>query len=158
MKESIETALEANSIYRIYQGGYFKTLVAPDETSGEMAVIEMVLPEGAEPPLHLHENEDETFYVLEGEMAFNIDGKDRLAQPGEAVYAPRKVPHSFKILSKQATFITVITPGKLWNYFIEFSAPATGELQVSPPMGPPPLELVAQLTSRMTATYGVTFL
>ncbi|WP_256010361.1 cupin domain-containing protein [Desertivirga xinjiangensis] len=158
MKESIETALEANSIYRNYQGGYFKTLISPEESSGEMAVIEMVLPEGAEPPLHLHENEDETFYVLEGEMAFNIDGEQRTAKPGDAVFAPRKVPHTFKIMSKQATFITVITPGALWNYFIEFSTPATGELQVFPPMGPPPLELVAQLTSRLSEAYGVTFL
>ncbi|WP_374163176.1 cupin domain-containing protein [Arcticibacter sp. MXS-1] len=158
MKNNNEIALEASSTYRVYQGGYFKTLISPDDTAGELVVMEMVLPRGAEPPLHLHAFEDETFYLLEGEMSFTINGEERSAKQGEAVFAPKRIPHTFKILTGQAKFITVITPGALWNYFIEFSTPATGELQVVPPMEHPPQELIAKITSRMSSAYHITFL
>jgi quercetin dioxygenase-like cupin family protein len=149
---------DALSVYRDYHGGYFRTLVSPDESAGTLAMMEMVLPQGAEPPLHVHAHEDETFYLLEGQISFQIGDQEINAQPGDAVFAPRSVPHLFRIIGEQAKFITLISPGNLWNYFMEFSTPSADELVVTPPQGPPPPEVIAQLTARMTTAYGITFM
>jgi quercetin dioxygenase-like cupin family protein len=154
MKENTNVAIVAD--YREYHGGYFKTLVSPEQSGGALAMMEMTLPQGAEPPLHSHDYEDEAFYILEGVMQFVIGEEVIDLCPGEGIFAPRKTPHLFKILSPEARFITVITPGKFWEYFMEFSTPAAGELQVKPPQGPPPPEMIALLTSRMSIVYGIT--
>lgn len=152
------TEPEVTSAYRDYHGGYFKTLVSPEQSAGTFALMEMVLPQGAEPPLHLHTLEDETFYLLEGEIFFEIGEQTLTAKAGDTVFAPRQIPHLFKIVTSQAKFITLISPGKLWEYFIEFSTPTTGQPVVVPPQGPPPPEVIAQLLERMTTTYGISFL
>ena len=144
------------NIYRDYQGGYFKTLVSPEATGGAFALIEMVLPKGSEPPLHTHELEDETFYMLEGSLEFQIGNEVTVIGPGEAAYAPRKVPHLFRISSASARFLTLISPGNFWNYFIEFSTPTQGEPVAVPLAGPPPPEMIAQLVQRMQESYRIT--
>ncbi|PJJ83607.1 cupin domain-containing protein [Mucilaginibacter auburnensis] len=146
----------ASSAYRAYQGGFFTTLIAPDQSVGALALMDMVLPRGAEPPLHVHEFEDEAFYLLEGHMRFQVGDDVTELKAGQAIYAPRKIPHLFSILSEQAHFITLITPGKFWNYFMEFSTAASEQPPVTPPQGPPPAELLSLLTSRLETAYGIT--
>lgn len=143
--------------FRAYQGGFFKTLISPTETEGDMALIEMTLPQGVEPPTHKHTKEDETFYLLDGEMTFQIGDKVIHAQQGEAVFAPRMVPHRFVINTKSARFLTLITPGYLHNYFLEFSQPQDGELKVIHPEGPPPADLIAKMTGQLTEKYKIFF-
>ena len=155
MKELTNTEEGTVASYRDYHGGYFKTLVSPEQSGGAFALMEMVLPRGAEPPLHLHTYEDETFYLLEGSMLFLIGENSTTLNAGEAVFAPRLIPHRFEISSGQARFITLISPGKLWEYFIEFSTPSVGELVVSPPQGPPSTEFLSYLKERMTTSYGI---
>lgn len=149
------TATAAENVYRDYQGGYFKTLISPVQTDGAFALIEMVLPNGSEPPMHMHAHEDETFYIMEGKMHFDIDGIVKEAGPGEAVFAPRMVPHAFKIIGQEAKFITLITPGKFWGFFMEFSTPNLGERVVRPLQGPPAPEVITRLVDRMTNVYGI---
>lgn len=148
---------KSTGMYRSYQGGYFHTLISPEQSGGTLAMMDMVLPKGAEPPLHIHSREDETFYILNGSMGFRIGDETRTAGIGEAVFAPRLVPHSFRILSTEARFITVISPGSLWHYFMEFSSPCSERPIVTPPQGPPPPELISQLIARMTDHYAITF-
>ncbi|MFT3823056.1 MAG: cupin domain-containing protein [Chitinophagaceae bacterium] len=143
--------------YRSYQGGYFKVLLDNKETGGSMALLEMVLPKGAEPPPHIHANEDESFYLQEGEIHFFIGGKEIHAKAGDAVFAPRKVLHHFSIQTATARFLNLITPGQLQDYFMEFSTPATN-LQVIPPQGPPPQEFITAMVGRLTDTYGIMFI
>lgn len=138
--------------YRNYHGGYFKTLISPEQSSGAMAILDMVLPRGAEPPPHVHEREDETFYLLEGSLRFVIDGTPHTLQPGEALFAPRGVPHFFEILSEAARILTVLTPGDLWNYFVEFSTPCQDSPQITAPVPPTP-EQIQHLAERLTSRY-----
>lgn len=151
------TSAIAQNANRDYNGGYFKTLISPEQSGGAFAMIEMVLPKGVEPPLHMHAHEDESFYILEGKMHFQIGDVSTEAGAGAAAFAPRMVPHSFKIVSDQARFITLITPGKLWEFFMEFSTPTVGEPIVTPPQGPPPPEVIERLAQRMSSVYGITF-
>ena len=66
-----------------------------EDTGGRMAVIEHLSPRGSGSPLHVHRNEDESFYVLEGELTMWVDGQTIAAPKGSFVYGPRDVPHTF---------------------------------------------------------------
>ncbi|WP_223596794.1 cupin domain-containing protein [Neobacillus bataviensis] len=52
---------------------------------------------GFEPPPHTHLREDETFYVLEGQITYYIDDTVIHATPGTYVYAPKGIEHTFKV-------------------------------------------------------------
>lgn len=152
------TDLKAQTGYRSYMGGFFKVLIAPETTQGSMALLEMTLPRGVEPPPHMHTKEDESFYLQEGEMTFYIGDKTIRAKPGDAVFAPRMVPHSFEINTESAKFLTLLTPGNFLDYFMEFSRPETGNIQIVPPQGPPPQEFVQKVITSLTGTYGLILL
>jgi quercetin dioxygenase-like cupin family protein len=155
VQEQIAAASESQ--YRNYQGGYFKVLISPEQTGGAMALIDITLPQGVEPPPHLHTREDETFYLLEGEISFHIGGEIIQAATGQAVFAPRLVPHHFRIMTPEAKFLTLITPGQFLEHFMEYSFPAT-ELRVVPPQGPPPAELIRMMTNQLQQKHGVLFI
>jgi len=144
--------------YRSYQGGYFQTLIAPEQTGNALVLLELTLPKGAEPPPHIHTREDEAFYVLDGEISVTVADSVTLLKKGDALFAPRNVPHSFKILTERATLMNLITPGTLWNYFIEFSEPLP-ELPaaVATPGAPPTAHMKAMLDV-ITNVYHVNFL
>ena len=57
-------------------------------SGGTHAIMELVTPAQSGPPMHLHQREDQTFYVLEGQYRFEVDGKRIPAGPGSAVYVP----------------------------------------------------------------------
>src|SRR5213080_3433626 len=64
--------------------------------------IEVDDPRGSGPPLHLHHNEDETFYVLEGEVTMVV-GKERIdLAAGDYLFAPRGIAHAYVVRSERA--------------------------------------------------------
>lgn len=149
-----ETVTVRESGFRTYQGGYFSTLLSPDQTDGKMAILEMVLPKGAEPPPHLHEKEDEIFYILEGEISFTIDGKKYPLKAGESFFAARNIPHFFSIETATVRLLTIMTPGDLWNYFIEFSEPGDKTPVISEPAARSTDEII-KMTERLYNRYGI---
>ena len=156
--EQIElTDVNVNS-FRSYQGGYFKTLISPEQSNGELALLDFVLPKGAEPPSHLHTQEDETFYVLEGLLKITVGNITTWLDAGEALFAPRNTPHHFKIISDRARFINLITPGRLWHYFIEFSKPCNGEPFLDTNLQAPSQEQMQYMLKVLTNTYEIKFL
>lgn len=144
--------------YRSYQGGYFQTLIPPADTGNMLALIEFTLPGGAEPPPHIHTQEDEAFCVLEGEIGVRVGETMTILKRGEALFAPRDIPHSFKILTEKATFINLITPGTLWNYFIVFSEPLSGRPETVLPPAAPSAENIKAMLDVITHVYKVKFL
>jgi uncharacterized cupin superfamily protein len=87
-------------------------------------LIELVARKGNVPPPHIHHREDETFYVLEGELAVSVGGRTIKATPGTMVFLPRDVVHSFTINSDQARVLVLLTPAGAEGYFQECSVPA----------------------------------
>ena len=75
-----------------------------------MLVTEQLSPRGSGSPLHVHHNEDEWFYVLEGELTIWVDGRTVVAGAGAFVFGPRDVPHTFVVSSEQARFLLVTEP------------------------------------------------
>jgi mannose-6-phosphate isomerase-like protein (cupin superfamily) len=120
------------------------------DTDGAFALIEEVTPPQGGPPPHMHTREDETFYVLEGELEFVVGGRALSATAGSVVYGPRGIPHAFKNVgitpSRTAVFIT---PGGLEEMFEEFGESVTDPS--SPPEGPPDIERLVELNHK----YGV---
>ena len=136
-----------------YMGNLFGILADSAETGGRFALIETLSRKGTEPPRHTHRNEDEAWYVLEGEVSFYIGDETRRATPGSFVFAPRGVPHSFGFETEVIRMLILLAPGGPEEHFRDrrFSEPAQALTLPPPPEGPPD---VAALVADMER-YGV---
>jgi quercetin dioxygenase-like cupin family protein len=108
-----------------------KVLLRSEESGGAVSVIESVVPAGFPgPPLHLHDF-DEAFYVIEGELTFQVEDQLVTKGPGELAFAPRNVPHTFANRSgAEARYVLVCTPAGFERYFARMAAEQEG---VDPP-------------------------
>lgn len=85
--------------------------------SATMTLGEVWVKPGEEPPLHVHVREDEAWYVLEGEMVFQIGAERCEVGAGEAVVMPRGVAHGFAVRSEAARALHYYTPGGIEEAF-----------------------------------------
>jgi mannose-6-phosphate isomerase-like protein (cupin superfamily) len=122
-----------------YGDSLFEFLVPAEASGGTITVFRSLMPEGFSPPRHFHTREDEVFMVLEGDVAFDIDGSRRLAGPGTTVYMPRGVRHTFRIESPVARLLGIMTPGHFEEIFRRLGVPA--ERRELPPRGTTPLHI-----------------
>jgi quercetin dioxygenase-like cupin family protein len=108
-----------------------KVLLRSEESGGAVSVIESVVPAGFPgPPLHLHDF-DEAFYVIEGELTFQVEDQLVTKGSGELAFAPRNVPHTFANRSgAEARYVLVCTPAGFERYFARMAAEQEG---VDPP-------------------------
>jgi quercetin dioxygenase-like cupin family protein len=97
--------------------------ISSRDTGGAFAVMEGITPPQGGPPLHLHREQDEWWYVLEGEFLFEVDGRVIRAGAGATVFAPRGSRHTFQnVGSKPGRTLVSVTPGGLDLFFEELSA------------------------------------
>jgi quercetin dioxygenase-like cupin family protein len=107
-----------------------RVLLRSEESGGQVSVIQTAPAPGVGPPLH-HHDFDEAFYVLGGELTFQLRDEIVKAGPGDLVFAPRGVPHTFANLSDApARQLIVCTPAGFERYFARMAAEAEG---VEPP-------------------------
>jgi mannose-6-phosphate isomerase-like protein (cupin superfamily) len=94
-------------------------------TDGHFCLMEHVsMPPGLATPYHVHHNEDEAFYVLDGSVRFVCDGRWLDAGPGTWVYGPREVPHGFKVVgSGPARMLIMSAPAGFEKFVLELCAP-----------------------------------
>jgi quercetin dioxygenase-like cupin family protein len=126
-------------------------VVTPELTLGEA----LVRP-GGEPPLHIHAREDETFYVLEGTIAFQRGLERMEIGAGESVYMPRGIQHAFAVRTPEARLLQLFTPGGLEVAFRAFSEPARYEALPPTPQGAPPDAVIEAMTAEFNRA-GVEF-
>ena len=128
--------------------GTLMTLKAADEqTSGALGLIEQVLPPGFAPPRHVHHNEDEAFYLLEGEASFTCGGQTVKARPGTFIFFPRGIPHWFRIEGTEpARLLQFNMPAGVERFFMEVGEPAV-EL-VLPPAKPIDVGRLAEIAGK----------
>ena len=101
-----------------------EVLLRSEETNGVVAIV--ALGSGGRPPLHRHDF-DEAFYVLEGELTFQLGDDVFTRKAGELAFAPRGVPHTYANLSgAPARVLLVITPAGFERYFDGIAARITG--------------------------------
>ncbi len=118
-----------------------------EQTGGALGLVEQILPAGFSSPWHLHHNEDEAFYVAEGEMTF-LCGDHRLsAGAGTWVWGPRGIPHGFRVEgSAPARLLLFATPAGFEQFVVELGEPATEGS--SPPAGPPDMGKLMAVAAR----------
>jgi len=156
VEESIAFARDRRSLDRsVWYSGHLMTFLATaEDTQGKFALIEAVARKGNVPPPHIHHREEETFYVLEGEMTFSVGGQTIKATPGTMVCLPRDVAHSFVIDSEQGRVLILLTPAGLEGWFKEFSEPAPA-MTLPPPVETPYSEIQRML--EVAPQYGIEF-
>jgi quercetin dioxygenase-like cupin family protein len=113
-------------------------------TGGRVTVTEQLAPRGGGSPLHVHHNEDEWFYVLEGELTLWVAGTTIVAGPGAFVFGPRDVPHTFVVSSDQARFLLVTEPAGFEGFVRALATPAAAPEIPPAPTAPPDMEPVLQ--------------
>jgi mannose-6-phosphate isomerase-like protein (cupin superfamily) len=98
-------------------------LLRGDDTGGLYSYYEVSVPAGEGSIFHVHEDMDETFFVVEGEFEVKIDDTVHAAPEGVLVYGPRGRGHSFhNTWDKPSKMLCVTTPGGIEDFFTELSA------------------------------------
>jgi len=107
----------------LFEGDKFYTKVSTKDTDGDMYVFESTRIKEGGPILHTHYDQDEWWYVLQGEFLIKVGDKTYNAKPGDLVYGPRKVPHTFaKIGQGDSKLIIGFQPaGKMEEFFKKIS-------------------------------------
>lgn len=116
-------------------GDVYRFLATGDETNGRYAMWEAIVPPGGGPPPHIHSREEESFYVLEGEITFQIGDETVVAGEGTFANMPVGSLHGFKNESgKTARMIISVAPAGLEEMFFECGVPlAEGVTDAKPP-------------------------
>lgn len=118
-----------------FLGTFSRVLLDGGQTGGRFAVIEILFPKGASPPIHSHP-QDETFYVLDGEVTVWIEDQSQVCRAGAIAFVPGGTPHSFRVLSDTARMLMLSTPAGIEDYVRALSEPAAWPWLQAPPDGP----------------------
>jgi len=122
----------------VWLNGALMDIKSPAEWSGDaFSLAEVAMERGRATGLHTDPSE-ETFYILDGELLFHIDGEQRGASAGDTIAIRRGVPHAFIATSALARFLVLNTPGTHDRFFRAAGYPATDRDFKSAP--PPDLE------------------
>jgi quercetin dioxygenase-like cupin family protein len=103
-------------------GGALTFKIGSAETDGALTAFESISAPGEGPPLHVHVNEDEIFYVLAGAFRFKLDGELRDAPAGTLAFIPRGVEHTWQNIGDEPGKIFVVTAPAGFERFFELFA------------------------------------
>jgi mannose-6-phosphate isomerase-like protein (cupin superfamily) len=123
---------------------FLDTLVVEHRCAPGMdtVVVEMTLPVGSAPPLHVHDNLDDTWYILEGQMAVRCGDDGLITGAGHWVSMPRGVPHTFRVIGDgEARILLVHDNASFRDLIRDVSVPAAARAVPSAPAFPPMDEL-----------------
>ena len=118
-----------------------------------ICVVDHRMPYGESPPLHIHRNEDEVFHVLEGVMRFRVDGKDIIASAGQTLVAPKGIPHTFRVESREGARALTMTAGPDFERMLRAASRPADRAELPQATAPTP-EAIAFL-SRVCAENGI---
>lgn len=105
-------------------GTLWRVLASADETGGVVGALDERNAQGLCAPPHIHDDADEIFYVLAGDLTFFIGEKRIEAAAGAFVYLPRFVPHSFQCNSTEAQVFNFLTPAGFEQLILDGGKPA----------------------------------
>lgn len=104
-------------------GGQVAFKVRGEQTDGSLTAFETVVASGEGPPLHKHANEDESLYVIDGEVRFKLGDELQSAPVGSFVFIPRGTPHTFQNVGDEpARMLIHFTPSGMERFFDRFAA------------------------------------
>jgi mannose-6-phosphate isomerase-like protein (cupin superfamily) len=138
--------------------GRWTTKAAAQQTEGRLLQLHGREPRGAAPPLHIHHDADEAFYVLEGELTIFVGDERIEVGAGDFVLGPKGIPHTFLVRSERAEVFVTFTPAGtegpfgfgLDGFFREIGIPVVPGEAPPEPVPPDPEEF-----ARRAALYGI---
>lgn len=103
----------------LFEGDTFYTKVSSQDTDGDWYIFESTRDKKGGPMLHYHYEQDEWWYILEGEFLFKVGDRTFTARAGDSVFGPRMVPHTFaKVNEGPARLLMAFQPaGKMEEHF-----------------------------------------
>ncbi|TDD22190.1 cupin domain-containing protein [Kribbella turkmenica] len=128
--------------------------ISGEQTGGAFSVTDNLARRGNASPIHVHDGEDETFIVLDGELRVVVGDDEHTAGPGTAAVLPRRVPHAYQVTSPTARFLSLHMPAGFEDFAAEVGRPALARTLPPEPAAPPDL---AALT-RTAAGHGISIL
>lgn len=133
-------------------GDIYRFLATGEETDGKYAMLEALVPPGGGPPPHIHSREEESFFILEGEVTFQIGEERLVATTGTFANMPIGSLHCFKNESSQpAKMIISVAPAGLEQMFFEVGQP----LEVGATSAPLPTKADIEKLLAAAPRYGV---
>jgi len=107
----------------LIMGGRFDCKVSGRDTAGDLCIYHTIREAKGGPALHRHHQQDEWFYVMQGEFLCKVGEDTFNLRPGDSAFGPRKVPHAFaKISEGEAQMLVLFQPaGSIEEFFKEIS-------------------------------------
>jgi mannose-6-phosphate isomerase-like protein (cupin superfamily) len=157
MSANLVYALNANEgEARWWMGGLAVIKATGKDTDGRFALVEVVDHEGGEAPLHVHHNEDEAFWVLEGSLTFEVGDKTIKAEPGSFLFGPKGVPHRYRVDKGPSRLLFILAPSGFEEFIRETSEPALSA--ILPPLAAPPTDEEMEQLMPIIQKYGMEIL
>jgi quercetin dioxygenase-like cupin family protein len=122
MAEAVAVAPGEGATIQGPVGGALNFKVRGAQTGGSLTALENVIPPGEGPPLHVHANEDEFWFLIEGDLRFKLGEEMHRAPQGSFVFVPRGVPHNFQnVGAAPARILVMFTPSGMEAFFERFA-------------------------------------
>ncbi|QHS63480.1 cupin domain-containing protein [Chitinophaga agri] len=118
-------------------GATYRIVIPGSQTNNEFAMIDMLIPPGGGPGPHAHASFQESFYVVDGEIEFKMEGGKTIARKGDVITIPKGgAIHGFKNISTHmAQLFCTVVPAGLDAFFEEIGTPVrAGEFLPAPPL------------------------
>lgn len=93
-----------------------------EDTDGAFTLLEATEPPGFGPPMHIHHDAAEAFYVLDGEYTIFIDDREIVCPAGSFVYIPAGAAHGFRVGDRASRKLNLYAPAAMVGYFDELAA------------------------------------
>lgn len=132
------------------QVGRYTVKLAAEHTDGRLSQLLARDRRGGAPPLHIHHREDESFYVIAGEITFFVGDQRFEATAGDFVFAPKDIPHAFLVRSEYAEYLTSFSPAGAERFFPEVAPRLVPGEPAPAPSQPDPEEF-----ARIAANHGI---
>jgi quercetin dioxygenase-like cupin family protein len=91
-------------------------------SGGSVGIVEMLVPPGGGPPMHIHGREEETIHVLEGRFRFWCGDRVWDGYEGATVLLPRGLPHAFQAIGAPGRVLGTVAPGGFEAFFVRCAA------------------------------------
>jgi mannose-6-phosphate isomerase-like protein (cupin superfamily) len=139
---------EGQSVWSL--GGRFTVKLDSAASDRQFSMVEALAFRSTEPPRHIHRNEDEAWYILEGAMTFHVGDDVLPATSGSFVFAPRGIPHAFTVDIEPTRVLVFASPGGFEQFALEVGEPAAGD-EPPPDLAVPAPEVLGPIGHR----YGI---
>lgn len=106
-----------------FLNGRFDLKISSRDTGGALCVIDTIRLGRGGPPLHLHHEQDEWFFVQEGRFLFQIGDQAYDLGPGDSIFGPRKIPHAFVNRSETGRLMVAFQPAGTMEAFFSGGSP-----------------------------------